>query len=1138
MEKEKLDPSSFESKWIQKWLKDRTYKTPDLKDGDSKFYSLYSFPYPSGAGLHVGHVEGMVANDVPARYSRMKGKSVLMPMGWDSFGLPAENYAIKTGIHPKTSTEEVIVTFTKQVQSLGISVDWDTEVGAHWPSYYKWTQWLFLELFKAGLAYKKAAPVNWCPKDQTVLANEQVIDGKCERCDTPVIQKDMEQWFFRITKFAEDLYKDLSDVDWPESTKSMQRNWIGRSEGSIIRFGIKTEDRSAVEEDDYVEVFSTRVDTIFSCTYLVVAPEHSILQEYKQYITNYDEVLKYIEETKLKTDLDRQTSKDKTGVEIKGIKVINPATSEEIPLWTADFVIGTYGTGAVFADGHDERDFEFATKFGIPLKASILPKEGDRYIGFISKKWSNDFEKLIKNLEAIEAEFKVKTSDDVLFVIPEKSIDKFIEFASESVKGKNAWHDVVGKEAIFIFGDGEVVRVPKFIEDEVVLNKLKALESSISKYKSIWEMLYNSDYKEFVCYTSDGVLYASGGFNGLESEEARIAITRWLEEREQGYSKITYRLRDWLVSRQRYWGAPIPMIYSEKAKSAGFGYIPKEKLNVLVLHGWGSDSDDNWFPWLKSELTSLGYNVEIANLPNTDVPDLSEQLKYIEETYSEWLKEPEKLVVVGHSSGGYLGIKLAEKYPVAKVIGVAASFAEDSGDYPADIAEKNSKGVASLIESYKSLGVPSQEKLASENTELVFFYSADDLYLRKDLQDIFRNAFPKGLFKDFADRGHFGSGTNTTRIDELLYFINIKNNTEMPGIFPVLESELPVELPDDVDFMPTGESPLAGSKSFSKDVKCPIFGTPAVREIDTMDTFVDSSWYFFRHVDPKNESSFADSEKLNRWLPTDLYMIGAEHTVLHLLYARFFTKFLKEKGLISFHEPFQKLRHMGTVLGSDGRKMSKRWGNVINPTDEIKKYGADTVRLYEMFMGPLEETKPWNDRSQNGVFRFLNKLWDLQFKLSESESSSQKKELNKLIKKVSEDIESLSFNTAVAKFMEFVNFLMKEETINKKIWEELLKLLAPFAPHITEEMWHRLGYEESVHLQKWPEYDESLISEEKVNIAVQVNGRLRSTIQVEFNATEEAVKSLAIEDEKVKKYVSSEIKKVIFVQNRIINFIV
>lgn len=803
------DPKTIEPKWQKYWEEHPEICKADEKSQKEKRYILDMFPYPSGAGLHIGHVESYTATDIVSRYLRMRGFNVLHPQGWDAFGLPAENYAIKTGTHPNITTHENIKNFTKQIKSLGMSYDWSREIDTSSPEYYKWTQWFFLMLYKNGLAYKKMGKVNWCPSCQTVLANEQVVDGACERCGSAVVQKDLEQWYFKITDFIEKnketsgLIEGLEKVDWPESTKSAQMNWIGRSEGVEVDFKI-------ADCDEKITVYTTRVDTIFGCTYCTVAPEHEIIEKLKDKIGNYDEVEKYIEETKKRTDLERMESKEKTGVELKGVKIINPFNGEQVPLFSADYVLKQYGTGAVMAvPAHDERDFEFAKKYDLPLKTVI---------------------------------------------------------SGQQPGNENA------------------------------------------------------------AFCDDGILINSKDYNKLSSEEAREKMAEWLEKEGLGKKKVNYKLRDWLVSRQRYWGAPIPIIYCEKC-----------------------------------------------------------------------------------------------------------------------------------------------------------------------------------------------------------------------GTVPVPEEDLPVMLPTDVDFKPTGESPLVYSESFH-DVKCPLCGAKARRESDTMDTFVCSSWYFFRYADPKNEKEFASKEATEKWLPVDMYVGGAEHSVLHLLYARFFTKALHNLGYIDFDEPFLKLRHQGIILAEDGRKMSKSLGNVVNPDDVVAEVGADVLRMYEMFMGPIEAMKPWSTKGIIGIVRFLEKVYKLANSVRmESESGANGKVqslLHKTIKKVTDDIENFRFNTAISALMILVNEMDKQEQVQIADYKLLITLLAPFAPHIAEELNEKMGSKESIFLSEWPVYDPELAKDEEVEMVVQVNGKVRERLMVAADVTEDEIKETALESEKVKAFIEGkEIKKIIFVPGKLLSIV-
>ncbi len=851
------DPKKIEKKWQKIWNKEKAFSTPKDAIEKNKYYILPQLPYPSGSGLHVGHAEVYTACDIYARYKRMTGKKVLQVIGWDAFGLPAENYAIKTNVHPRKSTDKAIDNFREQIKSLGVSVDWGREVGSHNPDYYKWTQWFFLLFYKRGLAYRKKQSVNWCDSCKTVLANEQVTgDGKCERCETIVEQREMEQWYLKITDYADRLLKDLDKLDWPEETKKRQRDWIGRSDGAEVYFnviarseapkqsnGIASSPATHVPRNDKkITVFTTRPDTLFGATFMVLAPEHKLVQQLKDKIKNWKEVEKYINEAKLKTDLDRQIQKEKTGVELKGIKAINPANNEEIPIFIADYVLATYGFGAIMAvPAHDERDFEFAKKYGLLVK-------------------------------------------------------------------------------------------------QVVIARSEATKQSHGIAASLAPLVPRDDNKS--CYTGEGVSINSDFLNGLSTKEASAKMIGWLHEKKLGKRKIQYKLRDWSVSRQRFWGAPIPVLYDEKNE----------------LH-------------------------------------------------------------------------------------------------------------------------------------------------------------------------------------------------------PVSEKDLPVILPDDVDFKPTGESPLNYSKSFNKGVEKK-YGKGWHREPDTLDTFMCSSWYFFRYLDPKNDKAFASPEALKTWMPVDFYLGGAEHVNSHLLYSRFFTKVLFDEGLIDFDEPFITHRHQGMILGEDNHKMSKRWGNAINPTDVINEFGADTLRCYEMFMGPLEADKPWDTNGVRGIRRFLERVWNLQSRVIASEAkqshgvasslasqSPRDDKLNRLIhqtiKKVSEDLENMRFNTAIAKMMELINEFSKEEKIAKSNFEALILILAPFAPHMCEELWSLLGHKNILAFEKFPEYDKKLIEETEITLAVQVNGKLRDTLIVPADITDNDAKKLSLASEKVQKWLEGkEPKKIIYIKGKLVSIVV
>ncbi|PIT92825.1 MAG: leucine--tRNA ligase [Candidatus Harrisonbacteria bacterium CG10_big_fil_rev_8_21_14_0_10_42_17] len=842
------NPKEIEQRWQKRWIEEKTYKAEE-KSSKEKYYQLETFPYPSAAGLHVGHPKGYIAEDIHARFMRMKGKEVLYTMGWDAFGLPTENYAIKIGKSPKEVAEENIKNFKRQVQMFGLSYDWDREINSSSPEYYKWTQWLFIQLFKKGLAYRKKANVNWCPSCKTVLANEQVVDGACERCKTIVEQKEMEQWFLKITDYAERLINDLNspvgELDWPEPTIKRQLDWIGKSVGVSITFPLA----SIPGQDDgkhSVEIFTTRPDTLFGATFIVISPELA-----EKWINvgwqAPEEVRNYIKESLKGTERERlENADDKTGVDT-GIKAVNPGTKEKIPVWVADYVLGSYGTGAIMAvPAHDDRDLQFAKKFKLPIKKVIEPETPQT---------------VARNAEDIAME--------------------------------------VGSE-------------------------IKVVSE---------------------CYGGEGTLVNSGDFNGKTSESARKLIT----DKVDGKEKTQYKLRDWSVSRQRYWGTPVPVIHCEKCA----------------------------------------------------------------------------------------------------------------------------------------------------------------------LQD------PSGQ-----------------------------------GIVPVPEDQLPVLLPELEDYRPKGVPPLASSEEFI-NIPCPKCGGQARRDPETLDTFVDSSWYFLRYTDPHNEEQPFEKLKVNHWMPVDLYVIGAEHTVLHLLYARFITKFLHDEGYLNTIEPFLKLRHVGLIQGSDGQKMSKSRGNVVNPDEVVGEFGVDAFRLYEMFMGPFEHGQPWDPQGILGTERFLKKIWtyvEIWKKNYEADGGKGydeqntngeiEKLLNKTIKKVEEDIKSFSFNTAISALMIFTNKIREELSTGFKKntpltilqLEKFIKILHPFAPHITQELWEQLGNDTTLTFEPWSQYDEKLLKEETITIAIQINGKTRDTVHVQRGSSKEDVEKVVLENTIVQKWIKdSEIEKFIFVPDRLVN---
>ena len=794
-----------EKKWQEKWYKEGTFNADSSFTNPKKWYGLIEFPYPSGQGLHVGHPRSYTALDIIARKRRMQGYNVLFPIGFDAFGLPAENFAIKNHVHPKITTEKNIAHFKEQLKSIGFSFDWSREINTTDPNYYKWTQWIFIQLFKKGLAYKTTMPINFCTGCKVGLANEEVVNGVCERCGSPVVQKEKSEWMLKITEYAQRLIDDLDDLDFLDKIKTQQKNWIGRSEGAEVKFKISG-------TEDELTVYTTRPDTLFGATYMVIAPEHKLIEKYSSKITNMDEIEAYKKQASLKSDFERaEINKDKTGVEIKGIKAINPLTGAEIPVWISDYVLSTYGTGAIMAvPAHDTRDYEFATKFNLPI---IQVVDGD-------------------------------------------NVDL----------SKDAFTDV-----------------------------------------------------------STGKLINSGFLNGLEVKDAKKKVIEYLEEHNIGAKKVNYKLRDWVFSRQRYWGEPIPMVHCEKC-------------------GW----------------------------------------------------------------------------------------------------------------------------------------------------------------------------------------------------VPIPEEELPLQLPEVEDFEPgeNGESPLAKMTDWI-NTTCPHCGASAKRETDTMPQWAGSSWYFLRYMDPHNDKTLASKEALEYWSPVDWYNGGMEHTTLHLLYSRFWHKFLYDIGVVPTKEPYQKRTSHGMILGDNGEKMSKSKGNVINPDDIVDEFGADTFRVYEMFMGPFDQSAAWSMDSIRGCSKFLDRVWNLQTILVDGDaySSEMEKIMHKSIKKVTNDIEEMKFNTCVSTFMTMVNEFYKLKRINKAELKTFITLLNPFAPHITEELNKIAGFEEDISTYEWPNFDESKTIDDTVTIAIQFNGKLKGTIDVQKDSEEAVVK------EKVHKEIDSKLDgkqviKEIYVKNKIYNIVV
>ncbi len=928
-------PQEIEPKWQKRWEDDRLYRSV-IDHSKPKHYALTMLPYPSG-DLHIGHWYAMAPSDVRARYMRMRGYNVLFPMGFDAFGLPAENAAIQRGIHPHKWTMSNIERMRRQLKSMGAMFDWEREAISCLPGYYRWTQWFFLKLYDMGLAYRKKSPVDFCPKCNTTLAREQVWgeDRHCERCGTPVIKKELEQWFWRITDYAEELL-DFSKIDWPERVVTMQTNWIGRSEGANVTF--------LSEQEDPIIVFTTRPDTLWGATFMVLAPEHPLVDKLTT-SGHREEVEEYKYQAARQSEIERlSTEKEKTGVFI-GAYAVNPVNDERIPIWIADYVMMTYGTGAIMAvPSHDERDFEFALKFGLPIIPVIDRPDGVAKSFVMQGTMKDGFADALT-----EAGIPFEEREGSLYVTMDRSqVERYIALAQAHVQ-PGSWIEVVGTGWAFIFAD-EVIPFDGVEAEQKILARCKELEPAVHDKRTVMEMLWGVEfYRDVLFHAEYGTMINSGPFTGTPGDVAVKKVIEWLEERGIGEFAVNYRLRDWLISRQRYWGAPIPIVYCDKC-----------------------------------------------------------------------------------------------------------------------------------------------------------------------------------------------------------------------GVVPVPYEDLPVILPPDAVIPPTGENALKYHEGFLHTT-CPKCGGPATRETDTMDTFVCSSWYHYAYLSPyykEGEPAHADStpfdpDEAAYWLPVDVYTGGVEHATMHLIYTRFFTKAMRDMGLVDFDEPMLMLRNQGIILAEDGFRMSKSRGNVVAPDDLVERYGADTVRGYLMFGWRWEQGGPWDPHGIEGVYRWLHRVWNLV--LEPGQSASQRvsepteKEVadlrrwtHKTIKRVTDDMEAFAFNTIISALMEFTNALQKAKQTSlygTEAWDEaietLLLLLAPCCPHIAEELWARTGRPYSIHLQPWPEYNPDLAAEEVITLVVQVNGRVRARLEVPADITEEAAREAALSDPNVQRHIAGkEVRKVIYVPGRLVNVVV
>ncbi len=1185
---EKYNPKEIEPKWQQFWEKNNIFSAQGgsasgREEAKKKFYSLIEFPYPSGAGLHVGHARPFTAMDIVSRYKRMQGYNVLYPIGFDAFGLPTENYAIKTGRPPADVTAENIANFTRQLKALGYSFDWSRQVDTTDPKYYKWTQWLFLQFYKHGLAYKKNQPINWCPKDKIGLANEEVVNGCCERCGTPVEKRNKEQWMLAITKYADKLLEGLKEVDYIPQARVQQENWIGRSEGAEVNFvisnpsvasgekssslkgqldslptGQASSSASGLARNDKwtVTVFTTRPDTIFGVTFIAVSAE---LAKERKWDTS-PALTKYIEATIAEQKTTDREEKEKTGVD-SGMKAINPVNGEEIPVWITNYVMGGVGTGAVMGvPAHDERDFEFAKKYNLLIKpvvaAHFIEPENPPQVDKKTVRRKTVHVILTKaDGSVLMLNWKANPRKDGLyphtFLIGGVEGDEdVVEAARREVLEETGYTSVRYVRTVnttlhteYYAGHKNENRYAEIsiLHFELENEDHEAVDASENaKHEMVWveaakvphyvnvvdgNFVWNAFVKE-TAYTDVGLAVNSDFLNGLTTVEAKEKMITWLEEKGVGKRKVNYKLRDWVFSRQRYWGEPIPLVHCENCA--------KHKGQVVIVHGFGGTGDENWFSWLRKELEAQGYEVFAPNLPNTTEPDITE---WVEALKKLALDPRQELTIVAHSLGGPTAIQFIREahLTVAKLVLVAPVFKTGPFDHLKE--EDFSDQEIARLRFFADTSLTDLSTIKKQIGETVLILSKDDPYIPLRTEKDYVDLQPRTII--FEDKEHFSKNHGQlTEFPEILSEFANENS----GWVPLPESELPLTLPKVEKYEPTdnGESPLAPMTDWV-NTTCPRCGGPAKRETDTMPNWAGSSWYFLRYCDPHNDTEFASMEKLQYWMAIDWYNGGMEHTVLHLLYSRFWNQFLFDIGLVPTFEPYKKRTSHGLILGPDGEKMSKSRGNVVNPDEMIEKFGTDAFRTYIAFMGPFDQPVKWDTNGLVGVQRFLEKVWALKDKVIEApaENNGLTTLVHQTIKKVSDDIEKMSFNTAVAALMEFTNALTKEEKISKAGYSVLVKLVSPFAPHMCEELWSLLGNAQSIAMSEWPKFDAELAKESTLTIVFQVNGKVRDEIIIDAHATEDDVKKLALASEKVQKWLEGkEPKKVIYVKGKLVSIVV
>lgn len=1144
----------LESRWQAQWELNGIYRAGHRPEAEP-FYGLVEFPFPSGAGIHMGHARCYIPIDAYMRRQRMLGKDVLYPMGWDAFGLPTENYAIKNKIRPQDATAQNVANFRRQLKALGLSFDWSREVDTTDPAYFKWTQWQFLQFVKHGMAYKAVTAINWCPRCKIGLANEEAQGGLCERCGNPVEKREKSQWMIRITSYADRLLKDLEPLDYLDKIKAQQRNWIGKSEGAHIAFALRMPGEPDGKYD--VTVFTTRPDTIFGVTFLSISPE--LAKRWMDGGWNASDLVKtYVETALNRPEEDRSNATmKKTGVDT-GVKAVNPVNDEEIPVFVADYVLGGYGTGAVMGvPAHDTRDFAFAETFGLSVKNVVAPMRVDKKNPPVEGKTTSErhiVQAIIRDPETGKI-LCLKWKEFAWMSFPMGGIEAgedVVAAARREVSEETGYRNLAFRRVLggpvrseYFAGHKDENRIAfasavLFDLEDKTRDEVKPEE--LAKHEPIWMDAKEINANTMACAEIDiwlsrladptnhvmeeeGVAINSHFIDGLPTWKAKEDVISWLKENKRGEGATTYNLRDWVFSRQRYWGEPIPLVHCDACA--------KQKQKVLLVHGYAGSASKNWFPWMKSELERAGFEVLAPTMSTANHPD-----------FEAWQNELAPLVaqlgpqdvIVAHSMGGKAivhALKRANKR-VGHLLLVASSVF-------VDVRERDWEMLAHL---WPGMDLPavqafwSVEKTPADLSDLAddkqFITSNDDLFVPgASLVNI-----PDGWFRQVFDGcGHFQGKTYPELLERI---VATKHN----GWISLPEAQLPLELPPIEAYTPSddGESPLANIPEWV-NTTCPACGGPAKRETDTMPNWAGSSWYFLRYTDSKNDQALASPEALKHWMPVDLYNGGMEHTTLHLLYSRFWHKFLWDIGAIPREcgsEPYKARRSQGLILATDGSKMSKSKGNVVNPDDVVVTHGADVLRAYLMFIGPFDQPVPWDMNGIEGVRKFLDRVWNLFEEASRPEETSALRTLyHQTLKKIGDGIDHLQFNTCVSQLMILTNAYQAAGGIPAAHREGFLQMLAPIVPHAAEELWRKEGKTSTIHLSTWPVYDEAALESETYELVVQVNGKVRGKISVPKDTDETAALTLATQEENVLRWMEGKHpQKTVFVKGRLINLIV